>query len=54
MKCPRCQATLTAEEVKTLWGAYTTSQRKTKAGGRKGGRPKGTGKKRTDPPTKGT
>jgi transcription initiation factor IIE alpha subunit len=41
MNCPRCDAALTAEEIRRLNAQLNSSLRKTKTGGRKGGRPKG-------------
>lgn len=40
LACPRCAAILTDTEVITLHRRYASAQRKTKAGGRKGGRRK--------------
>ncbi len=39
LACPRCASILTDDEVKTLHKRYASAQRKTKAGGRNGGRP---------------
>ena len=39
MNCPHCDVELSPGEVRSLWGSLTNSLRKTRTGGRNGGRP---------------
>lgn len=38
--CPCCHAPISETELKALWGAYTSSKRKTKGHGKSTGRPR--------------
>lgn len=49
MKCPHCSKPLTEAEVKAIWGSYTSSKRKTRGAGRKGGRRKKPSPSNTQP-----
>jgi hypothetical protein len=40
LNCPHCAAILTDEQVRNLHKRYANAQRKTKSGGKNGGRPK--------------
>lgn len=40
LACPYCSAILTDAQVRTLHKRYASAQRKTKGGGRNGGRPR--------------